>query len=135
MVKDKLYQLGIKAYKWAAWHHTLMPRFIVVETTKACNLKCPDCRRNYPESISSEPGARHLTVGALWRIIATTPVIAIRFEGDGEPLANPHFKDLLRFCKQMGIESAMTTNGTLLNEGSVQFLQEHGMIRVHVSFD
>ncbi|KKL65814.1 hypothetical protein LCGC14_2151230 [marine sediment metagenome] len=87
MVKDKLNQLAIRAYKWTAVRHTFGPRAIQVETTKACNLKCPNCRRNYKSgSIYTELGPEHLTVGALWRIIATTNVSYIRYEGDGEPL-------------------------------------------------
>lgn len=138
MLNDRLNQLAVEAYKWTALRspRAFGPRAILVETTKACNLKCPNCRRNYESgSIYSEPGAQHLTVGALWRIIATTNVQYIRWEGDGEPLMNPNFKDLMRFCKQMGIKSMMTSNGTLLNEGWIEFLEEHGMTRIHVSFD
>ncbi len=135
-MKDRLLQLGINTYKKIARHYTLMPRFVNVESTKMCNLKCPNCRRNYPAgSISTEPGPKHLTVGALWRIVATTPMEVVRFEGDGEPTINPNFKDLLRFCKQMGIRSAMTTNATLLDKDLVEFMEKHGMARIHVSFD
>lgn len=113
-----------------------MPRSILIETTKDCNLKCPGCRRNYREgSISSEPGPQHLTVAALWRIIATTPCQLIRFEGDGEPLTNPFFGDLVKYLHKVGIKSAMTTNGTLLDEVWVKLLEENGMRRIHVSFD
>ncbi|KKL65813.1 hypothetical protein LCGC14_2151220 [marine sediment metagenome] len=48
---------------------------------------------------------------------------------------NPYFRDLMKFCKQMGIKSMMTSNGTLLDEEYIQFLQEHGMTRIHISFD
>lgn len=135
-MEDKLIQLGIKAHRRISMHHTFLPRIIEVETTKACNLKCPGCRRNYVEgSISSEPGPKHLTVSALWRIIATTPCMAIRFEGDGEPLCNPYFKDLVKFLHNLGIRSVMTSNGTLLDKETIKFLYENGMGRIHVSFD
>lgn len=48
---------------------------------------------------------------------------------------NPHFESLLRFCKRMGIKSMTTSNGTLLNEEWVKFLEESGMRRIHISFD
>lgn len=137
-MKDKLNQLAINAYKWAVLRspRPFGPRAVLVEATKACNLKCPNCRRNYQSgSIYTEPGAQHLTVGALWRIIATTNIDYVRWEGDGEPLTNPHFRQLMKFCKQMGIKSMMTSNGTLLTEELVQFLQECGMTRIHISFD
>jgi MoaA/NifB/PqqE/SkfB family radical SAM enzyme len=136
MIRDNMNQLAIRAYKWAALRHTFGPRAVLAETTKACNLQCPGCRRNYKSgSIYSEPGPTHLTVEALRRIVTTTNISYVRFEGDGEPLCNPHFKDLMRFCKKMGIKSMMTSNGTLLNESWVEFLQENGMTRIHVSFD
>ena len=136
VIRDKLNQLGVKVYKWVAMRRTLLPRFIEVETTKACNLRCPGCRRNYSEgSIYTEPGEQHLTVGALWRIVATTPVMLLRFEGDGEPLTNPNFGELVKFCHSHGIRSTMTSNGTLIDEGWTKFLESHGMVRIHVSFD
>jgi len=134
-MKDKLLQLGIKAYKLVARYRMLMPRLVNVETTKVCNLRCPGCRRNYSESITTEPGPKHLTVDALRRIVATVPVRVVKFEGDGEPTANPHFENLVAFCHKVGIRSAMTSNGTLLDRRLVKFLEEHGMVRIHISFD
>jgi MoaA/NifB/PqqE/SkfB family radical SAM enzyme len=97
-IKDKVMQAGIETYKLISRHHTFNVRQVKVETTKACNLKCPGCRRNYSASISTEPGPRHLTPGMLWRILATTNMMVVRFEGDGEPTCNPHFKDLVKMC-------------------------------------
>ena len=135
MIRDKMYQLGINTYKTLSRYHTFNVRQVKVETTKVCNLKCPGCRRNYTASISTEPGPKHLTTGALWRILATTNMMVVRFEGDGEPTCNPHFKELVGMCSDMGVRSAMTCNGTLLNEDYVKFLEEHGMSRIHISFD
>lgn len=136
MIRDKVYQLGIEAYKRASRRYTFNVRQVKVESTKACNLKCPGCRRNYTQgTISSEPGPRHLLPGALWRILATTNMMVVRFEGDGEPTCNPRLKELVGMCCGAGVRSAMTSNATLLNEDYVKFLEEHGMSRIHVSFD
>lgn len=134
-MRDKLLQVGINTFKKAARHHTFLPRQVKVETTKVCNLKCVGCRRNFDETIAKAPGPTHLTVEKLWRIVATSPMQVVRFEGDGEPTCNPHFKDLVQFCSKMGIRSAMTTNATRLDRDYVKFLEEHGMSRIHVSFD
>jgi len=135
-LRNKLLEKGIDTFKWASFHHTFTPRVIEVETTKACNLRCPGCRRNYKEGcIASEPGEKHLTTDNLWRILATTNCSLLRFEGDGEPLCNPHFKELVAFLNKFGIRSMMTSNGTLLDESWIKFLEENGMIRIHVSFD
>lgn len=133
--RDKAFQLALNTYKNAARHFPFLPRMVNVETTKVCNLQCPNCRRNFPECIAKEPGPTHLTVEKLWRIVATVPIMVVRFEGDGEPMCNPHFGDLLQFCKRMGMRSAMSTNATLLDEEWVRFLESHGMARIHVSVD
>jgi len=135
-MRDKLVELGIKGYKWLALRHALGPRALLVETTKVCNLRCPGCRRNYElGSISTEPGDKHLTPQLLKRAIEGVPIRLVRFEGDGEPMMNPYLKECLGMLRQLGIKSMMTTNGTLLNEGWVKFLEESGMMRIHISFD
>ena len=134
-MRDRLLQLGIDAYKWISRYHTFGVRQVKVETTKTCNLKCIGCRRNFAETLAKAPGPKNLTVGALWRICATTNMEIVRFEGDGEPTCNPNFRDLVSWCHKMGIRSAMTSNGTLLDEEHVRFLEENGMVRIHISFD
>jgi len=135
MIRDRMYQMAINAFKKASIHYTFNVRQVKVETTKVCNLKCVGCRRNYSTSISSAPGEKHLTTGDLWRILASTSMMLVRFEGDGEPLCNPHFKDLMSMCMSVGVRSAMTCNGTLLDEAYIKFLEDHGMARIHISFD
>ena len=132
---DKLFQLVVKAYRGLSRHVVLPIWQIRVETTKSCNLKCPGCRRNFKASISSEPGARHLTVGMLELMIRDTSTKVVRWEGDGEPLANPHFKDLIKYCGLHRIKSMLCTNGTLLTREYVRLLEENGVFRIHISFD
>lgn len=134
-MKDKILQTGINAYKGLSRHITLPVMQVKVETTKVCNLKCVGCRRNFEETLAKMPGPRHLTAGALWRICATTNMQMVRFEGDGEPTCNPYFKDLVAWCSKMGIRSAMTCNGTLLDKDYIKFLEDNGMKRIHISFD
>lgn len=134
-MKDKLIQAGVNTYKRLSRHVVLPVMQCKVETTKACNLKCVGCRRNFAETLAKMPGPRHLTVGALWRICATTNMQMVRFEGDGEPLCNPHFRDLVTWCHERGIRSAMTCNGTLLDAEYIRWLEAHGMRRIHISFD
>lgn len=136
MIRDKIYQAAINTYKTLSRYHTFNVRQVKVETTKVCNLRCPGCRRNYTQgTIVTEPGPKHLTPGALWRILATTSMEVVRFEGDGEPTCNPYFKELIKMCSDLGIRSAMTCNGTLLNEEYVSYLEKGGMKRIHISFD
>jgi len=134
-MRDKLIQLGINALKQVSRHYILPIWQVKVETTKVCNLKCVGCRRNFAETLSKMSGPKHLTVGGLWRIVATTNMQIVRFEGDGEPTCNPYFRDLVKFCHDKGIRSAMTSNGTLLDKEYIKWLEDHEMVRIHISFD
>jgi len=128
-MKDKILKYGIPIYKELNRHYTMLPRSILVETTKLC-------RRNYKEgSISSKPGETNLTIDTLEKIRDSIPLKLIRFEGDGEPTANPYFWSIISWCGRHNIKTMMTTNGTLLTESRVKLLQDNGMLRLHVSFD
>ena len=134
-MKDKLLQVGIDTYKKAARYHTFLPRQVKVEVTRACNLHCIGCRRNFPGSIANAPGPQHLTFDMLKDIIKDLPIKVVRFTGDGEPLCNPTFHKILAYLYTKGVRTAITTNATLLNESWIRFLEQNKVLRVSVSFD
>jgi len=59
----------------------------------------------------------------------------IAFAGDGEPLCNPYFRDLLEFCRSRRIRPIVCTNTTLIDEHWIKWLEESGTFRMHVSVD
>lgn len=134
-MNDKLLQKGINLYKLVNRYHTFLPRQVKVEITRACNLHCVGCRRNFPESIANAPGPKHLTLDMLKDIIKDLPIKIVRFTGDGEPFCNPNFGHILAYLASMGIRSAITTNATWINRNWIEALEDSKVFRISVSFD
>ena len=55
--------------------------------------------------------------------------------GDGEPLLNPDFNNLIEMASQKGIKSIFSTNGTLVTKEDVNFWKRHKVTDVQVSVD
>ena len=101
-----------------------------VSLTPQCNLSCIYCHREGEvsprEPLSSEEIANVL------RVAAGFGIRSVKFTG-GEPLLRP---DLIEIVKSVpaGMESSITTNGTLL-AGLAADLKQAGLRRVNVSID
>lgn len=114
-----------------------MPRMIDLEVTRVCNLKCPGCLRNAPSSLIYRKGEpKHCTLDKLRGIMEEIPsLMTFNFMGDGEPLCNPEFKDIIRYISSKKLNTIVTTNGTLLNKEVVEGWERNKVYRVHVSVD
>lgn len=55
---------------------------------------------------------------------------AVLFTGGGEPTVHPHFKEIIRYSHQLGLEFALTTNGTRLDAESIELLTAAKWVRV-----
>ena len=101
-----------------------------ISLTSRCNLRCIYCHAegevNPEEEMSVEDLAELMQVGAKFGIRS------IKFTG-GEPLLRRGLLDIVRSVPS-GIESSMTTNGTLLARMAAP-LKEAGLARVNVSLD
>ena len=101
-----------------------------ISLTSRCNLRCIYCHAegevNPREEMSVEDLAELMQVGAKFGIKS------IKFTG-GEPLLRRGLLDIVRSVPP-GIESSMTTNGTLLAKLAAP-LKEAGLARVNVSLD
>jgi len=101
-----------------------------VSITPQCNLSCIYCHR---EGEKAPEGS--LTAGEIaevLRVAARFGIRSVKFTG-GEPLLRP---DLIEIVKSVpaGMESSITTNGTLLAELAAD-LKQAGLRRVNVSID
>lgn len=101
-----------------------------ISLTSRCNLRCIYCHAegevNPEEEMSVEDLAELMQVGVKFGIKS------IKFTG-GEPLLRRGLLDIVRSVPP-GIESSMTTNGTLLARMAAP-LKEAGLARVNVSLD
>ena len=101
-----------------------------ISLTSRCNLRCIYCHAegevNPKEQMSADEIAELMRIGAQFGIRS------VKFTG-GEPMLRRDLVDIIRSVPP-GIESSLTTNGTLLAPKAAD-LKEAGLARVNVSLD
>jgi MoaA/NifB/PqqE/SkfB family radical SAM enzyme len=98
--------------------------------TDRCNLDCAYCT----EYDNSRP---HPSLGELkkWiRKIRELGTMRIALVG-GEPLMHPNIVELVRYCRELGFATSLTTNGFLLTRELVQQLEGAGLQVMQISVD
>ena len=98
--------------------------------TDRCNLDCAYCT----EYDNSRP---HPTLDDLkkWiRKIRELGTMRIALVG-GEPLVHPKIVEIVRYCRQLGFATSLTTNGFLLTPKLVAELEEAGLQVMQISVD
>lgn len=108
------------------------PVTLIVENTSKCNLKCPMC----PREFGYYPPA-DFDFGLFKSIIdEISDQTELVFPwGGGEPLLNPDLFKMVRYCKDAGIYTVVSTNATLLNEDRSRRLIESGLDNLIIAFD
>lgn len=85
-------------------------KYIYIEITNACNLKCPFC----PSADGTN--RQFMTVSQFETVIAQikdyTKTVYLHILG--EPLLHPNFADFLMICKNANLDVRLTTNGSYL---------------------
>ena len=101
-----------------------------VSLTPKCNLSCIYCHREGEKSPREPLSAAE--IAEVLRVAAGFGIRSVKFTG-GEPMLRP---DLIEIIKSVpaGMESSITTNGTLL-AGLAADLKQAGLRRVNVSID
>jgi len=101
-----------------------------VSLTPKCNLSCIYCHKEGEESPQDQLSVEE--IAEILRVAAKFEIRSVKFTG-GEPLLRPDLLEILRSVPP-GMESSLTTNGTLLADLAFQ-LKEAGLRRVNVSLD
>ena len=101
-----------------------------VSLTPKCNLSCIYCHREGEKAPQGPLSAAE--IAEVLRVAAGFGIRSVKFTG-GEPTLRP---DLIEIIKSVpaGMESSITTNGTLL-AGLAADLKQAGLRRVNVSID
>jgi cyclic pyranopterin phosphate synthase len=101
-----------------------------VSLTPKCNLSCIYCHKEGEQSPRDQLSVEE--IAEILRVAAAFEIRSVKFTG-GEPLLR---RDLLEIIRSVpdGMESSLTTNGTLLAE-LASGLKEAGLRRVNVSLD
>lgn len=126
------------------WNHN-PPNFVAdsfpihldIESTNACNLKCPFCATTTEHWGPSKSGLMDL--GLYRKIIdegAENGLCAIKLSLRGEPLIHKQLHEMIRYAKDKGIlDVYFNTNGMLLTEEVSQQLIVAGLDRISISFE
>jgi radical SAM protein with 4Fe4S-binding SPASM domain len=109
-------------------------RLVFWETTAGCNLQCLHCRRldvatGLTQSDLSTEQARRM-IGEAAEL--ASPIFV--FSG-GEPLIRPDIFDLARFAADLGLKTALASNGTLIDRQAAESIRTAGFGRVSISVD
>ncbi len=98
--------------------------------TDRCNLDCSYCTE-YDNSVPHPP----LEDLKKWlRKIRELGTMRIALVG-GEPLLHPDIVELVRYCRELGFATSLTTNGFLLTRKRLADLEEAGLQVMQISVD
>ena len=109
-------------------------RLVFWESTAGCNLECVHCRRL---EVSRELSRKDLDHEQAMRFIESLPQTGkpiVVFSG-GEPLMRPDIFELAQRAKEIGLPTALATNGTPVDDAVAKRIVETGFRRVSISFD
>ena len=101
---------------------------VVWNITSKCNLKCVHCYANADGVSEFERASSFIDDLSSIKI----PVLLI---SGGEPLMHKNIYEILEYAKSRGIQVALSTNGTLIDEEVAGRLKEIGVDYVGVSLD
>ena len=90
-----------------------VPNEIAIEATNQCNLNCRTCAVDRSNSLN-------LSLISFKKILGDCKkngVTAVRFTG-GEPLLNPHLKEMLSLAKQNNLYVILNTNATKIDDAT-----------------
>lgn len=105
------------------------PELIQIETTTACNAKCPMCPRNIQKR-----GHGRMDDAMLYSVVGQAYDLGVRFMLpfiDGEPLADPRMVQFVGFLSKTypDVVVGWYTNGSLLTEEKARQLLGFGNIK------
>ena len=103
----------------------MAPLLMQVELTEACNLKCKFCYN------SQKPRYNKKAIEML-DTLADQGVMQVNLTG-GEPLAHPHFFDILEHACKRFPNVVILTNGALMNEKTLEKLHRYDITSVNIS--
>jgi len=98
--------------------------------TDRCNLDCAYCTE-YDNS-RAHPSIEDLKKWV--RKIRELGTMRIALVG-GEPLTHPNIVELVRYCRELGFATSLTTNGFLLTRKLVRELEDAGLQVMQISVD
>ena len=124
-----------KVHSWSSWESGgRVPLSIGIEPTARCNLRCTHCYVPGPAA-----SAVHGELDAAeWKEIldraAELGTFYLLITG-GEPFVRDDILEIYRHAKRLGMLVTLFTNGTLLEPGDLQFLNNRLVLHGRTSFE
>lgn len=104
-------------------------RWIQIEPTTACNLKCEFC---YGRSMARE----ELDVASFRELLGLFPdLIFLHLQGEGEPFLAAGMLEMAALAAQRGVLTLTTTNGTLLSASRARDIVDSGIASILFSIE
>lgn len=110
-----------------------LPNALWIEPTNVCNLKCIMC----PNSIVAQKNPGYMSMDLYKKIIDESKDFAayITLCISGESLLHPRFPDMVRYAKENGINTYLSTNCTTMTPELSEKILEAGLDWINFSFD
>lgn len=111
-------------------------KFVIVETTRRCNLRCTHCAVSEENNLGSYVW-EDLPIDGFRQLL---PMLRehkpeVQLSGHGETLLHPHFEEMLEATLDAGCSVRLQTNGTILTQRVIDILVGAGAALVVVSLD
>jgi len=126
--------------KWVEWPRDFylgdFPLFIDIETTSACNLRCPFCATTWRAEKIKKGFVKFDIVKKIIDEGFENGLYGVKFNVRGEPLLHPEIDKFIRYAKKKGLKDVyFNTNGMLLTEEVSKKLIDAGLDRISISFE
>lgn len=108
------------------------PSVVGIESTNKCNLDCVMCPR---QEMTRPVG--HMDLALFQRIIddLAQKTEFVWLQDYGEPFLNPRIFEMIRYARQKGLRTGISTNGTVMNERIIDGILDAGLDYLIFAFD
>ncbi|WP_457749353.1 radical SAM protein [Sulfurimonas sp.] len=110
----------------------IYPIYVEITPIGSCNHRCTFCSVDYIgyKSIKQDEEVLKKTI----REMAKLGVKSIMFAGEGEPTLYKPLPEVLDVCKEIGIDTSLTTNAVVMDEQSIEnYLKNCTWIKVSIN--
>ncbi|MCL6471916.1 MAG: radical SAM protein [Firmicutes bacterium] len=112
----------------------LKPKWIALEVTRRCNLRCVHCRSGSEMEVKGHPDFSTEEAFRILDDIASYTNSVVVLSG-GEPMLREDIFDIARYGADRGLRMALATNGVFVTEDACKKIKESGIEIISLSLD
>jgi wyosine [tRNA(Phe)-imidazoG37] synthetase (radical SAM superfamily) len=120
-----------RGYKNWETAKSVYPIYVEVSPSGACNHRCTFCAKDYIgyANIQIDPGVLKNSLSEM----ASLGVKSVMFAGEGEPTLYKFLPDVLDHCREIGIDTSLTTNMVPFNRDNIEAFLNCAWIKVSIN--